>query len=145
MNARGVTFLELLIVVGIFSVMAAMAYPSIVNQMDTPGANAKKFISIVRYVNDSSINRRQEFEITIDLKAKTVSWTDPEGKKTTAMKTLKEVFITSKGLTREGRLKITFGKSGLEEILRVYFQSGNTALVAAYNPYSKKVSIEPLK
>ncbi|MEO5356125.1 MAG: prepilin-type N-terminal cleavage/methylation domain-containing protein [Nitrospirae bacterium YQR-1] len=139
---RGVTLLELIVVLFIISVMIALSYPSFSKLTATPSIEAKRLASVITYLNDTSSNRRETYTLAIDLKKKDLSWQTHEGKKQMASKFLDSVLLSSKGEVKEGQLQVFFDREGLTELFAAYFISGEKAVTLIYNPFSRKITIQ---
>ncbi|MBF0564920.1 MAG: prepilin-type N-terminal cleavage/methylation domain-containing protein [Nitrospirae bacterium] len=139
----GFTFLELVVTIFIISAFLAIAYPSLRLLDRNAGPEADRFASLVRYLNDSAINRKTIYEMSIDFKAGQIAYESPEGKKQVKLDTLTEVYTSSLGGVKDGELKIFFDKTGLAEIMKATFAKGDEAFVVTYNPYSRQVKVKP--
>lgn len=132
----------MIVVIFITSLLLALIYPSFRALDNTGKSEATRFASIIRYLNDTAINRKAFYGINIDINGKSISYEGQEGKKEIVFKTFESIYVGSKGELFEGQIKISFGPYGLEEILKVIFRDSNGGLfVVSYNPYSKQVKV----
>ncbi len=139
---KGFTFIELLLVIFIISLTISLILPSLKFFESTYKSDAKRFASIIRYLNDSAINRKETYEMKLDLDNKRINWTSPDGGKEAELSSLSSLYLSSKGILDEGELKLFFGALGFEESLKAYFSTEEDTLIVSYNPYSKRVKIE---
>ncbi|MBF0538822.1 MAG: prepilin-type N-terminal cleavage/methylation domain-containing protein [Nitrospirae bacterium] len=138
---RGFTFLELAVVLFIVSLFVALAYPALRVSVHSPGSEARRFASTLRYLNDTAINTKALYEISIDLGSKDMSYRLPEGQRQVTLQFLDRVYVSSRGDVREGQLLLPFGSMGLEEILKAYFTRDNETVIVSYDPYSRRVRV----
>ncbi len=142
LSQRAFTLLELVVVLFIVSLALAIAYPTVNLLKDARKSDAKRFASLLRNLNDSAINRKETYEMTVDLEEKGVSWDTDEGKKQGEFKSLEGLYVTSRGTVKSGTLTIFFGPLGFQEILRASFRGDEEVYMVSYNPYSRRVKIE---
>lgn len=78
---RGVTLLELLVVVAVASVLLAVVFPSVGAGLRTLQLRsaAERLAASARYARDQAVHRQRFYELEIDPQAGTVSVTDFEG------------------------------------------------------------------
>lgn len=138
----GFTLIELIIVVFILSLMVGIVTPSFYfldeNRLKK---EAGKTASILRYLNDSAISRKETFHLKIDLKNRTLKWGVPDNEKTEKLETLSEVFSTSTGRLAEGELILFFTPSGLKEHLGISLKEKEKEMTINFNPLSGRVKV----
>ncbi|MBF0465991.1 MAG: hypothetical protein HQK88_12240 [Nitrospirae bacterium] len=137
------TLLELVVVLFIISVIIALSYPSFMSLRASPSIEAKRLASVITYLNDTSSNRRETNTLTIDFKKKELRWETYDGKKQMSFKFLTSVLLPSKGEVKEGELLVFFDREGLSELFAAYFIASEKTVTLIYNPFSRRVSIEP--
>ena len=138
----GFTLLELLAVVFLVSLFLALALPSFTGiGEDRVNTDARKFASILRYLNDNAISLKETFPLKISFSDKMVIYEGPEGQKAEKMEELREVELPSHGMLREGEAIVFFGPAGASEALSVYLGEGKDALTVELNPLSGRVKI----
>ncbi|MBV6342264.1 pilus assembly FimT family protein [Candidatus Magnetobacterium casense] len=142
MNTRGFTFLELAVVLFIVSVLAALTYPALRMSGRSAVAEAGRFASTLRYLNDTAINTKVLYELTIDLDSKQLRYKLPEGQREITLEHLDRVYVSSSGDVRDGQLLLPFGSMGLEEILKAYFTKDSETIIVSYDPYSRRVRVQ---
>ncbi|MBF0609154.1 MAG: prepilin-type N-terminal cleavage/methylation domain-containing protein [Candidatus Magnetobacterium sp. LHC-1] len=145
MNTRGFTFLELAVVLFIVSVLAALTYPALRMSGRSAVAEAGRFASALRYLNDTAINTKVLYELTIDLDSKQLRYKLPEGQREITLEHLDRVYVSSRGDVRDGQLLLPFGSMGLEEILKAYFTKDSETIIVSYDPYSRRVRVQGLQ
>ncbi|KJU86410.1 protein containing Prepilin-type cleavage/methylation [Candidatus Magnetobacterium bavaricum] len=142
LNDRGFTFLELAVVLFIVSVLAALTYPALRMSNRSPVAEARRFASALRYLNDTAINTKVLYELSIDLGSKQLRYKLPEGQRQVTLQYLERIYVSSRGDVREGQLLLPFGSMGLEEILKAWFTKDNETIIVSYDPYSRRVRVQ---
>ncbi|QWR78533.1 type II secretion system protein [Candidatus Magnetomonas plexicatena] len=141
-SQRGVTLLELVVVMFIISVIIVLSYPSFMSLRASPSIEAKRLASVITYLNDTSSNRRQTCILIVDFKKKELRWETSDGIKQTSFKFLNSVLLPSKGEIKEGELQVFFDREGLGELFAAYFTEDKKTVTLIYNPFSRRVSIE---
>ncbi len=142
LSKRGFSLLELTLVIFFLSLFMAITFP-LLNPLESAyKSEAKKLASLIRYLNDSAINRKKTYAMTVDLGRKMIHWDSPDGHREADFGSLESFYVASKGKLKEGELKIFFGPLGFEESLKADFSKGDDILSVNYNPYSRKVKIE---
>ncbi len=134
--------MELILVIFITTLLLALVYPSLSVLDNSASSEAKRLASIIRYLNDSSINRKIVYEMEINLVGKEVSYDSPDGKKTLILKSLQKIYLSSKGEVTEGAIKMPFGYEGLIEIFQASFIQEGKSITLTYNPYSRQVKMD---
>jgi general secretion pathway protein H len=138
----GFTLLELLAVVFLVSLFLALALPSFTGiGEDRVKTDARKFASILRYLNDNAISLKETFPLKITFSDKMVIYEGPEGQKAEKMEELREVELPSQGLLREGDITVFFGPMGASEGLSVRMGGEKNSLSVELNPLSGRVKI----
>ncbi len=138
----GFTLLELLAVVFLVSLFLALALPSFTGiGEDRVKTDARRFASILRYLNDNAISLKETFPLKISFSDNMVIYQGPEGEKAEKMEELREVELPSQGLLREGEVTVFFGPMGASEGLSVRMGGENNSLTVELNPLSGRVKI----
>ncbi|MBA4372452.1 MAG: hypothetical protein C0402_06275 [Thermodesulfovibrio sp.] len=138
----GFTLLEIILVVFIISLFTAFALPSFSN-LGSGGLknDAKKFASLLRYLNDSSIYTKKDFQLNFNFSDKTVSWNGPEGEKSRELGAITSVTLPSKGIVREGQIIVFFGPLGISENIEITLSKGEHEAKISMNSLSGRVKI----
>jgi len=142
-NKRGVTLLELIVVIFIISLVAAIVFPSFAGFGDGKlKSEAREIASILRYMNDSAASRKETFLIKFNLDENTVYWMGPDGGKTRSFDDITGVTLQSKGKVSEGEITLFFGPFGIQENLSVHIGKGNKKMTVTLNHLSGRVKIK---
>jgi general secretion pathway protein H len=139
---HGFTLLELIVVVFIISLFAALVFPSFSDLTERAvKSDARKMASLLRYLNDSSIYTKKTYSLKFDLPGGSLSWEGPDGTKTDKIKNLKSVTLQSKGEVREGEVTVFFGPLGLQENVEVHIADESGSMTVAFNAVSGRTKI----
>lgn len=141
-NKNGLTLLELVLVIFIFSIAAAIIFPSF-SAFETTKlkADAKKIASILRYLNESAITTKETASLKIDLKKKLLIYSATEGKKEELFETIRSTELQSKGMLSEGEIAMFFYPQGAAENINIYLSDNKSSLIVAFNYLSGRVKI----
>lgn len=142
MRKTGFTLLELVVVIFIVSLLAALAYPAFRTDSSKVKEEARKTASLLRYLSDSAIATKRTYSLRFDLDAHTIEWDGPEGKRQDTFSTLREVSLQSKGAIKDGTVTVFSGPVGFEEFIKVEFSEADTALSVEFNPISGRAKIK---
>lgn len=138
----GFTLLELVVVLFIISLLAAVTFPSFYGLGEKSlKSEARKTASLLRYLNDSAIYRKENYLLKFDLQSGSVSWKGPDGEKSDKLRSLSGVALPSKGEVKEGEVIVFFGPLGVQENLDVLLRSEDENMRVALNPVSGRVKI----
>jgi len=138
---RAFTLIELMATLFVLSLVFALVLPYFHFSGNELNSEAREVASILRYLNETAASRKETMEITFDLDGKRLSWTEADSRKSEAMKSLRAVELQSRGMLREGELKVFFSPVGLREFLSVHLGDGEEARTVAFNPISGRVKI----
>jgi prepilin-type N-terminal cleavage/methylation domain-containing protein len=139
----GFTLLEFLVVLFLVSVVIAIVFPSFPNFSDRRlGAEAREMASILRYMYDTAISRKETFSVTFDLGESTVSWKGPEGEKTRKFNTITAVATQSSGSVSAGELICYFEPLGVRENIQVHMRSDDKGMTVTLHHLSGRVKIK---
>ena len=138
----GFTLLELIIVIFVISISLAVVFPSFYGFGEKEiKADARRIASVLRYLNDSALAKKDTYSLKFDLEENTVSWYGPDGGKTEKLKSLSSIEIQSKGEVKEGQVVIFFNPLGIEESIAIYLQDGEERMSVTLNSISGRVKI----
>jgi general secretion pathway protein H len=138
----GFTLLELIIVLFIISLVAAIVLPSFAGFGESKlKSESREMASILRYMNDSAVSRKETFLIKFDLDEGTVYWLGPEGERTKRFDDMTSVSTQSTGKVSNGEIKLFFGPFGIQENLSVYMSKGDKEMTVTLNHLSGRVKI----
>ncbi len=139
---RGFTLTEIIVVIFILSIFASFVFPSFSLFTKKRTDQATKLASIIGFLNDTAINRKKTYSLTIDFDGKYVIWQTPDGDKSMSAPSLDRCITEEKGEIREGRVVLLFGPQGLNSIFKAYFKDSDSSIGIDYNPYTRRVRIE---
>jgi len=143
-NNNGFTLLELVLVIFILSIAAAIVYPSIaVFHTAKINSDAKRIASIIRYLNDTAITTKETSSLKIDLKKGMLIYSSAEGKKEEAFDTVRSAALQSKGMLSEGEIILFFYPSGAAESMELHLSDSKSNLMVSFNHLSGRVKIIP--
>lgn len=145
-HGHGFTLLELILVIFIISLFAALVYPSFSGFTESQlRADARKTASLLRYLNDSAIARKEQYALSFDFRDSALSWKGPEGDKKERLRTLASLTIPSRGLVHDGSVKVFFGPLGAQEQIEVLLRQGDDRLRVTFTPLSGRTKIHEEK
>jgi general secretion pathway protein H len=142
-SKHGFTLLELIVVLFIISLVAAVVLPSFAGFGDSKlKSEAREIASILRYMHDSAVSRKETFLIKFNLDEGTVYWMGPDGGKTRSFNDITGVTLQSKGKVSEGEITLFFGPFGIQENLSVHMSKGDKEMTVTLNHLSGRVKIK---
>lgn len=138
----GFTLLELIIVLFIVSLVMAIILPSFAGFGENKlKSEAREMASILRYMSDSALSRKETFSMRFDLDKNMVYWKGPDGEKTRRFDDLTGVTTQSTGIVSKGELIFFFEPLGIQENLDVQMSRGKKDVTITLNHLSGKVKI----
>ncbi len=142
-NNGGFTLLELIVVVFIVAIVMSIVFPAFVGFGEGKlKSEAREVASILRYLNDSAISRKETFNMRFMLDKNMVSWNGPEGERGKKFEGMTGVTTQSTGLVSKGEVTVFFEPLGLRENLSVHLNRGNKNLTVVLEHLSGKVKIK---
>ncbi|MEW6052472.1 MAG: prepilin-type N-terminal cleavage/methylation domain-containing protein [Nitrospirota bacterium] len=139
---KGVTLLELIIALFLVSLVTAVVLPSFgligENRLKS---EAREIASILRYLNDSAMSRKETFLAKFDLDENTVYWNGPDGEKKRKFDDMTGVMTPSRGTVSRGELILFFDPFGVREDLSVDMRRGETNMTITLHHLSGRVKI----
>ena len=142
-NRRAFTLLELIVVLFVISLVAALIIPSFAGFGDNKlKSEAREMASILRYMNDNAVSRKETFSIRFDLDKNTVYWEEPQGEKQKKFDSMTGVTTQSTGEVSNGEIAIFFGPLGVQENLSVHMNRGDKDFTVTLNHLSGRVKIK---
>lgn len=137
---HGFTLLELLVVIFIVSLFLAVSVPSFTGmESNEMKSEAKRIASILRYLNDTAMAKKETMNLTVDFEDNSFTYTTEEGEKKEGVKYLMSLFLETKGEIRSGKVKITFTPLGAGEFMMFYLSETNSSLI---NHNSSPITVE---
>jgi hypothetical protein len=133
--------MELVVVLFIIALMAALLMPSFETSEGRMKSEARKMASLLRYLNETSAAKKKNLSLRFDLGEGTVTPSEGVGGRELRLETLYGVELQTRGLLKEGELTVFFPPLGLREHMWVYLGHGDNGLTVALNPVSGRVKI----
>jgi prepilin-type N-terminal cleavage/methylation domain-containing protein len=141
-NKYGFTLLEIIVALFIISIFMALVLPAFSNFGDRKiKSEAAEMASILRYLNDSAISRKETFSIRFDLNENTVHWKGPDGEKTKRFDDITGVTTQSTGRISKGELTVFFEPLGISQNISIHMNRDNKELTVTLNYLSGRVKI----
>ncbi|HIJ60118.1 MAG TPA: hypothetical protein HPP56_05830 [Nitrospirae bacterium] len=138
-NSKGVTLLELLLVIFIISLTTVFVFPYIFSYKNTK-KEMKTVASLLRYAYETSLATKNPCVLKTDLHNKTISVACQSERKEYEINSLMAIQTTSRGLIKEGVVIITFSL-GKEESVTIHLFDGNNISKIYLNQLSGRVKI----
>ncbi|MBI4688668.1 MAG: prepilin-type N-terminal cleavage/methylation domain-containing protein [Nitrospirae bacterium] len=128
-GGAGFTLIELIVVVFILSLVIGIVAPSFYDLgIGRLKSDAGKIASILRYLNDSAIARKETLPLTFDLDDKTLKWNTSEGDRMEKFDDLYSLSATSTGSLSTGEVTLFFSPLGLQESLSITLKDSDKEL-----------------
>jgi prepilin-type N-terminal cleavage/methylation domain-containing protein len=141
-SKHGFTLLELVVVLFVISLVTALVLPSFIGFGEKRlKSEAREMASILRYMNDSAISRKETFFMRFDLNEGRVYWKGPDGDRSRRFADMTGVTTQSTGKVSKGEITLFFEPLGIQESLSVYMGSGDKEMEINLNHLSGKVKI----
>ncbi|MDH5202825.1 MAG: prepilin-type N-terminal cleavage/methylation domain-containing protein [Nitrospirota bacterium] len=141
-KATGFTLLELLVVIFILSLITALVIPSFYGIGEGKlKSEAGKIASLLRYLNDTAISRKETFFLTLNLDTKIAKWETPEGKYSEKFESLLTISTTATKNISRGEITLFFNPLGLQESLIVTLKDKEQEMYVSFNPLSGRAKI----
>jgi general secretion pathway protein H len=142
-SKQGFTLLEIVVVLFIVSLVMAVVLPSFSGFGEGKlKSEAKEMASILRYMNDNAVSRKETFLIRFDLDKNIVTWQGPDGEKTKKFEDMTGVTTQSNGMVSKGEIIVFFQPLGIQENLSIHMRRGKKGVVITLNHLSGKVKIK---
>ncbi len=139
----GFTLLELVVTLAILSIVLGLALPSFSNiSMNRAKTEAKRAASILRYVNDQALTRKEPVALSLDLSGKTISWKVADRTESKLLGSMKSVHTPQLGTVMTGDLSFTVTSMGALEEMDITFSDGDETWVVTYS-LSNQVRVKP--
>jgi len=141
-KAKGFTLLELLVVIFILSVITALVIPSFYGIGEGKlKSEAGKIASLLRYLNDTAISRKETYFLTLNLDTKNAIWSTPEGERSEKFESLLTISTTATKNISRGVITLFFNPLGLQENLIVTLKDKEQEMSVLFNPLSGRAKI----
>lgn len=139
---RGFTIVELIVALFLVSLITAAVIPSFAGFGErAQKTEAREMASILRYVHDNAIARKETYRITFDFGDDVVRWSGPDGEKKKRLSSLSRVMTESTGFVSRGSVTVFAGPLGFRETVSVHFDAQDGGMTVTLNSLSGKVKI----
>jgi len=139
---RGFTLIELLVVIFILTTVAFVSVPNFFKQL-----NDNKTIGIASYLKalrEEAISTKKSTTLDIDFKERLFTAKGGSGEKIIKMKDDEtwQLYLPSKGLIKDGSVKVIFPPTISEEFLALYLTKSDKEFTITLNNLTGEVEIE---
>jgi len=142
-SVRGFTLLELIVILFLVSLVATIVLPTFGGFGDRGVAGeAREIASILRYVHESAISRKETNRLTFDLDGQVVSWRTLEGERKKRFPSMKGVTIPSKGTVSRGGVTLFAEPLGFPEDVQVTLGKGDRQVTVVFRSLSGRTKIQ---
>ncbi|MBS1113380.1 MAG: ral secretion pathway protein [Nitrospirae bacterium] len=142
-SPKGLTLLELIVALFLISLITAVVLPSFAGFGERKlKSEAREVASILRFVHDSALSRKETYWIKFDLDGNVVGWKGPEGEKTKRFDNITSITTQSTGTVSRGEVTIFIEPLGLRENISVHMGTGDENMTITINHLSGKVKIK---
>lgn len=141
--STGLTLLELIIVIFIVSIVMAVIVPLFPDLEENKSkSEAREIASILRYLYDSAITRKETFFIKFNFNEDSIYIRGPDGEKVKKFKNIQSVSTQSRGSISKGEFIFFFEPLGIRENITVHLDGKNKDLEIILNHLSGRVKIK---
>lgn len=141
-SKHGFTLLELIIALFVISVVMALVLPSFTDFGERKlKSEVREMASLLRYMNDSAIARKETFFIRFDLDEGMVSWIGPDGKREKPFDDITSITTQSTGRVSKGEITFFFEPLGTRENISVHMSDGDNEMSVTLHHLSGRVKI----
>jgi prepilin-type N-terminal cleavage/methylation domain-containing protein len=142
-SCKGFTLLELIVALFLISLITAVVLPSFAGFGERKlKSEAREMASILRFVHDSAVSRKETYWVKFDLDGNVVVWKGPEGEKTKKFDDMTSITTLSTGTVSRGEVTIFIEPLGLRENISVHMGAGDENMKITFNHLSGKVKIK---
>ena len=139
---KGFTLLELLVIIFILSLFTALVIPSFYGIGEGKlKSEAGKIASLLRYLNDTAISRKETYFLKLNLDTKNAIWSTPEGERSEKFESLLNISTTATKNISRGEITLFFNPLGLQENLIVTLKDKEQEMSVSFNPLSGRAKI----
>jgi prepilin-type N-terminal cleavage/methylation domain-containing protein len=155
-NYRGLTLLELLVVITIFGIILAVALPRIFSiESAYLGADARRIAGLIRYMNEAAATRRAYYRVSFNLNKEQIrvetsldgiEYREESESFLSALRLknrveIEDVVLPGLGVIKKGEVSVIFSPLGSAEPFNIHLKSNNNFLTLAFNHYNGRVKI----
>jgi prepilin-type N-terminal cleavage/methylation domain-containing protein len=139
---KGLTLLELLVVIFIVSLMLALSFPSFRFQTDEKlKSEAVRIASILRYLNDSAISTKEACAMKMIFKDRSMHYKVPDGEKKETFAALSAISLQSRGKVSIGEVAVIFSPTGAGESFAIHLADERSRMTVFFNALSGRVKV----
>jgi prepilin-type N-terminal cleavage/methylation domain-containing protein len=141
-DRHGFTLFELIVVLFLISLVMALALPSFTDFGERKlKSEVREMASLLRYMNDSAIARKETYFMRFDLDEGTVSWTGPDGKREKGFDDINGITTQATGRVSKGEITFFFEPLGTRENISVHMSDGSNEMSVTLYHLSGRVKI----
>ena len=141
--SRGFTLLELIVALFLISAITAIVLPSFAGFGERKlRSEAREVASIVRFLHDSAVSRKETYWIKFDFNADLITWKSPEGKKSKRFEYVTSLTTQATGAVSSGEITIFIAPTGFRDNIAVDMGTGDEKMTITFNHMSGKVKIK---
>ena len=141
-DPEGFTFLEIIVALFIISIVMALVLPSFTDLGERRlKSEAREMASLLRYMNDSAVARKETYFMKFDLDEGMISWTGPDGKREKEFDDLTGLTTQATGRVSRGEVTFFFEPLGTRENISVHMSDGTNEMSVTLNHLSGRVKI----
>lgn len=139
----GFTYLELIVVLFIISIILTTSLPAFISFSENKiKSEAKEIASVIRYLSDNSLLKKETLFIKFDLDKNIIYWNSETGQKSKRLNSLLMVNTQTKGTISKGELIFFFEPDGAKENLDIYLMDKKDKILVSFNHLSRRVRVK---
>jgi len=139
---HGFTLLELIVALFVISIVMALAMPSFTGFGERKlKSEVREMASLLRYMNDSAIARKETYFMKFALDDGMVSWTGPDGTRQKAFDDISGITTQATGRVSKGEITFFFEPLGTRENISVHMSDGSNEMSVTLHHLSGRVKI----
>ena len=140
-NKHGFILIELLVVLFVLALVAAVIMPSFSSPRDTLRKDSGTLSSTIRRLHETSISKKVQSRIDFNFDSRSIKWTDGEKTGSVEIRTLMGVELPTRGLVKEGNLIVFLNPSGNNEHMTVFLEDKGERMEVTFNPISGRTKV----
>jgi len=138
---KGFTLIEIIVVIFILSISLAIVFPSI-NTKRSLNSEAKRLASILRYLLDNAITKKETFTLTVKFPERIFIYETSEGKKEEIFPNLESIKSLKDTVKEDSSITIFFYPTGVKDFFTFVLKNEKEKYIVHINPVSNRVKIE---
>jgi|GEM_PF-1503517 len=138
---KGFTLIEIIVVIFILSISLAIVFPSI-NTKRSLNSEAKRLASILRYLLDNAITKKETFTLTVKFPERVLIYETSEGKREERFPDLENVQTSKDTIRENSSITIFFYPTGVKDLFTFVLKNEKEEYLVKINPVSYRVKIE---